>query len=143
MSATNYFNRTKIALTIVVVSFVCASTSDAMAQEEGDEEWNIALGGGAALASDLWTGTENEVMPVPYFDIRKGNWHFNAENLIGYRFQVNRSLSAFVGTGVRNDGYDRHDVKRNKGSASRIFDGYDEPDTEVVFNYGVTYGWLS
>ncbi len=132
-----------VALLGVTAILIVPSSPDVMAQESDVTDWNIQLGVGAVQASDLWTGAKNEIRPIPYLDVRKGNWHFNTKNLIGYRIQFNELWSVSAGVGARNDGYEDDYVQRSKLATSQVFDGYDEPDTEAVLNYGIAYGWLS
>lgn len=143
MSQTKYFASRFVALHCITVILLFSSSPVVMAQESDLTDWNIQLGVGVVQASDIWTDTKNKVTPIPYFSISKGNWHSNTKNLVGYRVQFAEMWSASVGIGARNDGYDDDFVQRTRGETSRVFDGYVEPDTEAVVNYGISYGWLS
>lgn len=116
---------------------------NAMAQAQHSSDWNLAVGVGAMVVSAPWKGANNQVALVPNFDISKGNWHFNGDDLIGYQVQLNESWGASVGLGVRADGYDGDGVWLNKLKRHPVFDGYKEPDTEAVVNYGISYRWLA
>jgi outer membrane scaffolding protein for murein synthesis (MipA/OmpV family) len=143
MSHTKHSGSRFAALHCITAILLLSSSPVVTAQESVVTDWNIQLGVGVVQASDLWTDAKNKVTPIPYFGISKGNWHFNTENLIGYRVQFTGLWSASVGIGARNDGYDDDYVQRSRGEATRVFDGYVEPDTETVVNYGISYRWLS
>jgi outer membrane scaffolding protein for murein synthesis (MipA/OmpV family) len=116
----------------------------AAAQEDNRREWDINLGVGAMIASDVWTDTDNDVAPGAYFEITRGNWQSNQKNLVGYQFTFNERWNATVGVGTRADGYDRSFSRRDRNAVSDVFDGYKKRDTEAVFNYSLGYdGWLS
>jgi outer membrane scaffolding protein for murein synthesis (MipA/OmpV family) len=131
------------ALHCITAILLLPNSPVAMAQESDVTDWNIQIGVGVEQASDIWTGTKNKVTALPDFSISKGNWHSNTGNLVGYRVQFTELWSASVGIGARNDGYDDDYIQRTLGEAARVFDGYVEPDTEAVVNYGVSYGWMS
>ena len=128
---------------VAVAVAATAASPDSRADQTVDPEWEIALGAGAINVSSAWKGAGNQVLLFPLIDIRKGNWHFNGDDLIGYHTQIGDSLSASVGLGFRSDGYDSDDFSLNKVKDHEVFDGYHTPDTETVVNYGLTYGWIS
>jgi outer membrane protein len=143
MSHTKHSGSRFTALHCSTAIFLLSSSPVVTAQDSVVTDWNIQLGVGVEQASDLWTDTKNKVTPDPLFSISKGNWQFNSENLIGYQLQFTGLWSAGVGIGIRNDGYDDDYVQRTRGAATHVFDGYVEPDTETVVNYGIAYRWLS
>ena len=127
-----------------VAALAAAATSpDSRASQAGDPEWEVALGTGAINVSSAWKGADDQIELVPFIDIRKGNWHFNGDDLVGYHTQIGDSLSASIGLGFRSDGYDSGNLSFNKVKKHRVFDGYRAPDTETIFNYNIRYGWLS
>lgn len=143
MSHTKHSGSRFTALHCITAILLFSSSPVVTAQESDVTDWNIQLGVGVVQASDLWTDAKNKATPIPYFSISKGNWHSNPENLIGYRVQFTELWSVSVGIGARNDGYDDDYVQRTRGEAARVFDGYVEPGTEAVVNYGISYRWLS
>lgn len=143
MSQTKHFAPRFVALHCITAISLFSSSPVVKAQESDVTDWNIQLGVGVVQASDLWTDAKNKATPIPYFSISKGNWHSNTNNLIGYGVQFTELWSASVGIGARNDGYNDDYVQRTPGEAGRVFDGYVEPDTEAVINYGISYRWIS
>ena len=143
MSHTEHSGSRFTALHCITAILLFSSSPVVTAQESDVTDWNIQLGVGVVQASDLWTDAKNKATPISYWSISKGNWHSNTNNLIGYRVQFTELWSASVGIGARNDGYDDHYVQRTRGEAGRVFDGYMEPDTEAVINYGISYRWIS
>jgi outer membrane scaffolding protein for murein synthesis (MipA/OmpV family) len=126
-----------VAITTVITS------PDSGASQDDDSEWKVALGAGAIDISTPWKGADNQVALIPIIDIRKGNWHFNGDDLIGYHTQIDDSWSASLGIGFRDDGNDSDDLWLKDTKSHQVFDGYDTPDAETVVNYGITYGWIS
>jgi outer membrane protein len=135
----------KVLLNLVnVVAIAAVATSpESRASRAGDSEWEVAFGAGAIAVSTPWKGANDQVALVPFIDMRRGNWHVNGDDLIGYHTQIGESLSASVGVGFRSDGYDSDGLWLNKMKGHQVFDGYNTPDTETIVNYGITYGWIS
>lgn len=59
---------------------------NAMAQAQHSSARNLKVGVGAMVVSAPWKGANNQVALVPYFDISKGNWHFNSP-LVDLKYQ--------------------------------------------------------
>jgi outer membrane protein len=143
MSVTKTQNKVLFNLAYVIAIAAATTSPDSTANQTGDSEWEVALGAGAIAVSTPWKGAGHQVALVPFIDMRRGNWHFNGDDLIGYHTQIGDSLSASVGLGFRSDGYDSDGLWLNKMKDHQVFDGYNTPDTETTVNYGITYGWVS
>lgn len=143
MSIVKHRNKHFAALLYVAAFLTAAIGLNANAQESSASKWDIRLGAGAVAVSAPWAAANDQGALFPYFDISKGNWRFNGTNLVGYQMQLSKSFGVSVGIGARRDGYDSDNIWLNKLKKHQIFDGYIEPDTEAVVNYGVTYGWLA
>ncbi len=126
-------------------ALICSGiVPSACAQHEHvDLQSDVRIGVGLMGASTAWTGNNTDVSLVPFFDASIGNWHFNGDNPIGYQVELSESWSISAGIGMRNDGYDSNPFTLSKLSGHQVFDDYDKPDTEVIANYGVTWGWLA
>ena len=101
-----------------------ANSADAGTNGAENSEWDVSLGAGALNVSTPWKGADDQIALIPLIDIRKGNWHFNGDDLIGYHAQVGGAWGVSVGLGFRDDDYDSEDLQLNKQGKSQIFQGY-------------------
>jgi outer membrane protein len=143
MSITKTHSKKLFHLMYAVAITTVITSPDSRASRADDSEWEVALGAGAINSSNPWKGAGDQIALIPFVDIRKGNWHVNGDDLIGYHTQIDDSWSASLGIGFRDDGYDSDDLVLNHIKSHQVFDGYDTPDTETVVNYGISYGWIS
>lgn len=143
MSVSNYLSKIVASVVCAGVSLSVTSFSHAQEKEPAASKWQITSGVGVMSKSTPWRGATNQVSLIPYLDLRKGNWHFNKDDLVGYHNELSESLSFSVGLGIRDDSYDTDDIELNNQSTPPIFDGYSAPKAETVVNYGMQYGWIS
>ncbi|KAF7785924.1 hypothetical protein PRUB_a0334 [Pseudoalteromonas rubra] len=111
------------------------------AEEPANDDWDVKMGAGVLVADLPWQGGKSEFALAPMADIKKGNWFSNEDSTIGYQFlNINDVFSAYAGLGYRNEGYDS--LFGDNSSDSKVFEGYDAPDGELVLNYGAKFLWF-
>lgn len=121
--------------------FLSLASMYSNATEQGQDDWEVKIGAGALVADLPWKGVGNEFAIVPMADIKKGNWFSNEDSTIGYQFlNLNDTFTAYAGLGYRNEGYDS--LFGDTSSNSKVFDGYEAPDGELVLNYGAKFLWF-
>ncbi|MCG7534937.1 MipA/OmpV family protein [Pseudoalteromonas sp. OOF1S-7] len=115
---------------------LCSSAS-----EQEQDDWDVKVGAGILVADLPWQGVDNEFALVPMAEIKKGKWFSNEDATIGYQFlNIQDVFSTYAGLGYRNEGYDS--LFGDTSSSSKVFEGYDAPDGELVLNYGAKFLWF-
>jgi outer membrane protein len=124
---------------------LCCYCNASMAEvlDDVSPAWDLGIGSGAVVDSQVWKGMKAEVSIIPYVSASYGHWFFNGETPIGYRTQVNDWSIVYVGVGARYEGYGKNDFAITSSSRDSVFKGYDKPDEEAVVRYGASAGWFS
>ena len=110
----------------IILVTLCCFSSGLFAQTESNDPatWNVKLGFGMMANSQAWKDIDTQVALIPYIEVNHGNWYFDVENPVTYKFNVNSSTSLYMGIGIRSDHYDPADVEITKRQHSAVFNGY-------------------
>jgi len=129
---------------LVFLLFLDPVLPTALAQEPNKDEapWTIKVGTGVLTASRPWQDIDTETAFLPYIEASIGNWKFGVDNLISYQWELSKEWSMLAGIKYRSDGYDSN-ILFDKLSDNQVFNNYESPDGEVIFNYRMKYDMFS